>query len=246
MTQVPRTVALAVAWMTTVALAASATPPGPTGTLRQASDPALTELLGRVGVWMEAFERDFAHVVAEERYVQLLKPWFAVPRSPADEPDLQWREDGRQGSRSGRNAPLERRQLRSDLLLVQTPGDRWLSYRDVFEVDGRTIRDRDERVKRLFLSAQASDHEQLRRVADESARYNLGGLVRNFNIPTFPLMAAHPRHQERFRFSRGKDEIVGGVVYAILLSRTFDTYLECLATYDDFRRLTVQTTEIVK
>jgi len=319
---------VAVALMTILALTAGVAPAGPAGPVSQASDPALTDLLGRIGAWMETFERDFANVVAEERYVQLLKPWFAVPRSPADEPDLEWRDDGRQGSRPGRNAPLERRQLRSDVLLVQTPGDRWLSYRDVFEVDGRPIRDRDERVKRLFLSDRASDQEQLRRVADESARYNLGGLVRNFNIPTFPLIAAHPRNQARFRFTRGRSQDIDDVPYATVLfeevaspgivrtprgqdmplrgrlwvdaetgrvvrarleiddrwihlrgviettyvrddqmgvvpavmwewyystlerggrrTRTFDTYLECLATYDKFRRFTVETAERIK
>jgi len=165
----------------------------------QRVDPALAPVLERVGTWIATFERDFSNVVAEERYVQLLKPWFGVPRSSKEEAELQWRDEVGTTLPNRPNAPLRRRQLRSDVLLVQTPGARWLSYRDVFEVDGRPVRNREERIKRLFLSAQADDREQLRRITNESARYNIGGLIRNFNIPTFPLVAAQPRNQGRSR-----------------------------------------------
>ena len=112
----------------------------------QRQDPALASLLDRVGAWVDTFEREFSNVVAEERYVQLLKPWFGVPRSPTDEPELRWRDEVGTSLPNRPNAPLRRRQLRSDLLLVQAPGDRWVSYRDVFEVDGRPVRNREERV----------------------------------------------------------------------------------------------------
>jgi hypothetical protein len=294
----------------------------------QRADPALATVLERVGAWIETFERSFSSVVAEERYVQLLKPWFGVPRSPKDESELQWRDEVGTTLPNRPNAPLRRRQLRSDVLLVQVPGQPWLSYRDVFEVDGRPVRNREDRVKRLFLSERADDKAQLRRIADESARYNIGGLIRNFNIPTFPLIAAQPRHQGRFRFARREDEAIDGVARAVVefreedspaivrtpngqdvpiagrlwadpetgrvvrarveidnrwanlrsviettyvdhaelgvvpgsmwewyrttqptltgSERAFDTYVECLAGYDNFRRFTVETTQIIK
>ena len=44
--------------------------------------------------------------------------------------------------------------MRSDLLLVRVPGrDGWLPFRDVYEVDGRAVRDRSERLKKLFIEA---------------------------------------------------------------------------------------------
>lgn len=312
--------------VSSVAIAGALAAAGPGAAQRV--DPALAPVLERVGAWVATFERDFSNVVAEERYVQLLKPWFGVPRSPKDESELQWRDEVGTTLPNRPNAPLRRRQLRSDVLLVQARGERWLSYRDVFEVDGRPVRNREERIKRLFLSDRADDKEQLRRIADESARYNIGGLIRNFNIPTFPLIAAQPGNRERFRFDRRKDEKIDGVTYAVIEfkeqaspsivrtpngqdvplggrlwadaetgrvvrarveidnrwanlrsviettyvdheeigvvpgamwewyrttqltltggERAYDTYVECLASYDNFRRFTVETAEIIK
>jgi len=310
------------------ALALAGSGPGHAAASPQRVDPVLAPVLDRIGAWIGRFERDFSNVVAEERYVQLLKPWFGVPRSSKDESELGWRDEVGTTLPNRPNAPLRRRQLRSDVLLVQTPGERWLSYRDVFEVDGRPVRNREERIKRLFLSDQADDKEQLRRIANESARYNIGGLIRNFNIPTFPLIAAQANNRGRFRFDRRKDEKIDGVAYAVIefeeqaspsivrtpngqdvplegrlwadpetgrivrarveidnrwanlrsviettyvdneeigvvpgsmwewyrttqltltgSERAYDTYVECLATYANFRRFTVETAEIIK
>jgi hypothetical protein len=38
-----------------------------------------------------------------------------------------------------------------------------------------------------------------RRIED-SARYNLGHIERNINIPTFPMIVLHPKHRARFTF----------------------------------------------
>jgi hypothetical protein len=49
------------------------------------------------------------------------------------------------------SAPKGGLRLRSDLLLVRpTPVEEWVSFRDVFEVDGRPVRDREERLRRLL------------------------------------------------------------------------------------------------
>ena len=192
------------------ALGAAAAPQAPP------SPPALDEVLARAGTWVATFEKNFSTVVAEERYVQLIKPWFGVPKSPDDEPELAWSDDPKHMLPNRPNAPIERRQLRSDVLLVQAPGERWTCYRDVFEVAGRPVRNREDRVKRLFLSQSADDRAQLKRIADEGARYNLGGLLRNFNVPTFPLLMAHPRHQPRSTFSRRPDDRIAGVTYWVV------------------------------
>ena len=48
--------------------------------------------------------------------------------------------------------PRRRCRLRSDLLLVKTEADEgWVSFRDVYDVDGAPVRDRDDRLKKLFL-----------------------------------------------------------------------------------------------
>src|SRR5580692_7235154 len=78
----------------------------------------------------------------------------------------------------------QHRELNSDLLLVRPKGaDRWVQFRDVFEVDGQPVHDRDQRLAKLFLSPGSGISDQAWQIADESARYNIGNLQRNINVP---------------------------------------------------------------
>ena len=59
--------------------------------------------------------------------------------------------------RPGRRArTAQGRQLESDLLLVKLGDDEsWMQFRDVFEVDRKPVRDRDQRLYKLFVDAKA-------------------------------------------------------------------------------------------
>src|SRR5690606_9592001 len=85
-------------------------------------EPELGELLGRTAAWVGRFVSEFANVVAEEDY----------------------RQDWQFG---------ERRRLTSDFLLVGYPGRDgvWLAFRDVTAVNGRPVRDQQDRLARLFM-----------------------------------------------------------------------------------------------
>ena len=48
---------------------------------------------------------------------------------------------------------------------------RWVGYRDTFEVDGKPVRDRDERLERLLSDGAVG---QAARIAEQNARFNLG------------------------------------------------------------------------
>jgi VWFA-related protein len=104
-----------------------------------------------------------------------------------------------------------RRQLRSDLLLVRPPNqDGWISFRDVFEVDGFPVRDREDRLKRLFLDPSVEAQAQLKAIKDESARYNIGQVERNINLPLYALKFLQPEHLGRSRFKlAGKHDVSG-------------------------------------
>lgn len=101
--------------------------------------------------------------------------------------------------------PTEQVRLRSDVLLVRTETDEgWVSFRDVYEVNGAPVRDRDDRLKRLFLDPSVDAALQLRRIKEESARYNVGGdVARNVNVPLFPLLFLEPGNVPRFQFRLG-------------------------------------------
>jgi hypothetical protein len=157
--------------------------------------------------YIDRFEREFSSAVAEERYVQLLRPLRDAPAWPSDERALEWHEGRADYPRT--NAVLDRRQLLSDVLLVHTVQG-WLGYRDVAAVDGRAVRNRAERISRLFLSEDADRADQLRRVAEESARHNIGPFRRTLNIPTLALSFLHRRNHSRFIFSsEGRNRIDG-------------------------------------
>jgi len=177
----------------------------------------LEDLLARFAAEVGRFEQEFAGMVAEERYVQLVRPWRGMPKGPGDEKALEWVEHGVTPPASG--PILARRQLTSDVLLVAVPGGRWVGYRDVAEVDGKAVRNRQERVRELFLSKAADRDEQLLRVAGESARYNLGSFTRTVNVPTIPLFLLHPRNHARFEFSLAKPEKVGSTSAAVVRYR---------------------------
>jgi len=101
--------------------------------------------------------------------------------------------------------PTAQVRLRSDFLLVKTEADEgWVSFRDVYDVDGAPVRDRDDRLKKLFLEPTVDSASQLQKIKEESARYNLGGdVTRNVNVPLFPLLFLDPGNVPRFQFRLG-------------------------------------------
>jgi hypothetical protein len=96
------------------------------------------------------------------------------------------------------------RRLSSDVVFVRAPGTAlpWWLLRDVYEVDGRAVRDREARLEKLLAGGAADGIERARAIADEGARFNLGVGFRNFNVPTLVLAFLHPAVQPHFSFER--------------------------------------------
>lgn len=152
-----------------------------------AQEPALADVLARAAAYVDSFERELSAIVSEETYTQRvtnLRPSSASLNAPA-------------------RPPFQGQTLKSDLLLIR-PGDTagWVHFRDVFEVDGRAVRDRAERLTRLFLEPNDTTDDQIRRIIQESARYNIGDVQRTINVPLLPLVALEGASQSRFRFRR--------------------------------------------
>ncbi|HJO37061.1 MAG: hypothetical protein QGF21_11170 [Vicinamibacterales bacterium] len=145
----------------------------------------LDELLFRANQSVIAYEQVFSNAVTEESYEQRIVRFDGSPRGE--------------------------RQLRSDMLFIQLPGAvSWLGFRDVFEVDGEPVRDRDARLQELFLGDARPAVEQATTIALESARYNIGDLVRTVNLPTIALAFLHPLNQHRFDFEHLGEVTVDG------------------------------------
>jgi hypothetical protein len=101
------------------------------------------------------------------------------------------------------------RTLVSEFALVRVADD-WVGFRDVFEVDGVGVEDRRDRLLALLLDRTSDTLLEGRRIANESARYNLGAVQRNFNTPTMALFFLHPKNRERFRYSKEGEEAIDG------------------------------------
>jgi formylglycine-generating enzyme required for sulfatase activity len=189
-------VAALVALSLAAAMAAAAAP--------AAERVQLDTLLDRAAWYLDYFIDEFENVVAEERYVQdstMLLPSFSpiaggrggafpAPPSPSDA------------------ARARHRDLRSDFLLVKSPDTEALvPFRDVIEVDGVAIRDREARLAKLFLASRgAGVMEQAERIGAEGARYNLGSMRSTLGNPVLGLGVLQRSYQPRFRFSLGKDD----------------------------------------
>jgi hypothetical protein len=151
-------------------------------TLASAQEPTADLVLDRAAQYVVEFQRQLSGVVAEERYVQDV-------RYPLGNARL--------------SLTPTHRELKSDLLLVKPAGvDRWLQFRDVFEVDNKPVHDRSERLMQLFIKPSSSSASQVERILNESARYNIGNLMRTVNAPVLALVILDPANQSRFSFKR--------------------------------------------
>ncbi len=147
----------------------------------RAQEPTLEAVLARAADYVEAYQLELRNVVAEERYLQ--------------------------------TADGEERRLRSDLLLFSTPNSRepWVAFRDVLEVDGLEVENREQRLVDLFAESPVVTRALSRKLIAESARYNIGAIQRNLNVPTMALLLLGPKDQPRVKFEKSGEEEMDGV-----------------------------------
>jgi hypothetical protein len=158
------------------------------------------------------YEQQFALLVSEEHYVQELQR----PPNPGD--NLSQRNPGG-GMRAGGQQNLQT--FKSDYLLVQLgmDGEGWMPFRDTFEVKGKKVRDRNDRLLKLFLEQDKRSFEKAAEFNESSNKNHLGNVARTINIPTLGMMLLHPRVNERFEFTDGGEETIAGRVLRRALYR---------------------------
>ncbi|HEY0872458.1 MAG TPA: hypothetical protein VGD94_03225 [Vicinamibacterales bacterium] len=152
----------------------------------------LDEILRKTAAFIAAFERESPAVVSEEAYRQIAT-FRGVDTI---------------------------RTLRSDVLVIGDPDAGWVGFRDVFEVDGRPVRDRDERLMTLFQNPHPDRFAQARRIVSESARYNLPigryDVNRTTNMPFTPLRFLRGSNQPRSTFRLSGTRRIDGRTYVEL------------------------------
>jgi len=153
----------------------------------QTASPDLITVLMRASAYVAGYVKSLTSVVSEERYEQTLT---------------------RKADRSTAGLILTRT-LVSDYLLVQVAGSsEWLPFRDVYSVDGVPIRDRSDRLLKLFVESPADAYKQALRIRDESSRHNIGSGTRDTNVPTFALQFLSDELRGGFTFKlRGRERL---------------------------------------
>jgi hypothetical protein len=194
----PRTIAGSVVALvlTTLPIASQQSPPAPRG------DPPLDTVLERGAAYVSRYLDVMGSLTAEERYVQDLLGLQTAPTGNPIQPPVTTRPPEPFKPPVPEIIGAERRVLRADIVLVNVgPPLEWRVYRDVFEVDGRPVRDRAERLVALFLEPAETARAQAERIAEVSARFNVSNLGRVLNEPGLPLAFLQTSLQPRFRFT---------------------------------------------
>ena len=177
----------------------------------------LESLLMRMRAYLVDYETKLTAVVAEEQYEQ----WVEAGRTATDT------STGRGRQRDSAVQGPTRRSLVSDFLMIRWPGEAaWFGFRDVLSVDGMPVRNREERLLKLFTQNPKDVLARADLIAAESARYNIGGVARNINVPTQALDFLHPRHGSRFSFRKsGEESLDGRTVWRIAYEEREEPYL---------------------
>ncbi len=153
-----------------------------------AQPPSLDVVLARLHDYLDRYEETLAALIAEERYTQQV----------VDFP---------------RRAPQRSRVLISDYSPARAPGGHaWTGFRDTFEVDGRSVRGREDRLAALLGDGSADSASRALTITRENARFNLGAelVTRTINVPTVALDLLHRRHRDRFEFDKEEEALVDG------------------------------------
>ena len=107
---------------------------------------------------------------------------------------------------------IERVLLESEFGIVRVPNHpQWLGFRDVMKVNGRVLADRDQRLGALFEHPTASAMQQARRIALESARFNVGRVRRTINNPAVVLELLDPRNAHRMKFQKDREDTLDNI-----------------------------------
>ena len=148
------------------------------------------------------YEQQFALLALDEHYAQQLQ------RPPNPSEHFAQRSPGSGMSQVGQQT------FKSDVLLVQLgmDGEGWMPFRDAYEVKGTKVRDRDDRLLKMFIANDRRAFEKAAAYTAASNRNQLGQVARTINIPTLGMMLLHPRVNERFEFTDGGEETLAGRV----------------------------------
>jgi hypothetical protein len=145
---------------------------------------SLKDVLDRAGQYTTRYGDALDTVLADEEYLQQLV--YSKSR-------VVWQE----------------RQLHSEIAFIRVDETaKWLALRNVLRVDGELVL-APRGFQRMVGGGRAAALLEGLRIADESARYNIGRVHRTLNFPTVVVQFLLPFNQPRFKFEKVGEETVG-------------------------------------
>lgn len=154
-----------------------------------AQRPGATEVTARATAYVARLLKSFTSVVAEETYVQNV-----------------------QSAANG-----QRVATKADFLLVQLGAQKqYAGFRDVFEVNGRKVRDHENRLVELFSRQTDDVVARAAEIHAESSRYNIGP-PRTINSPLLGVAMLQEALLPHFSFSLDRAEKVGDELTDVLV-----------------------------
>jgi hypothetical protein len=174
----------------------------------------LTVVLARANDYIRAFESAFGLVICDEAYTQGVQMGQG-PLPPA---------------------PVSRR-IQSEMLFIWIPEDRhWLSVRNVLVVDGKRVADGQTDLEHALNQPLAERESRLHRLAEHSARFNIGSIYRNFNNPTLALQFLDSSYQPSRMEELYRTIVVAENPGSAMRTVTRFNTIRAVATYSNFRR----------
>jgi len=151
-------------------------------------NPSVRSLVSAASKYVAKYQQEFAFLIADELYSQ---------------------------TRTDAAGKSQNRQLRSEFFLTYLPADNeWVAVRDVLDVDGKAVANREE--LRTLLAKGGEIRGLISQVIARNARYNIGSTTRNFNEPTLALLLIGEKRVNDVKFERKAVERDGNIVLATL------------------------------
>lgn len=123
---------------------------------------------------------------------------------------------------------IERRVLDSEVALIHViEGELWLLARDVQRVDGKPLSEAQRiPLPAVHPSSTPDALKKFREIAAQGARFNIGAISRDLNVPTLALWLLTPTIRPRLAFSEaGKETINGTLCDVIRFKEKAEPYL---------------------
>jgi hypothetical protein len=150
----------------------------------------LEGVLQRATEYVTQYEADLGNLIGAEEYTQ----------------NASWISSQNRLSVTRR----EKRRTSSDFLIIQV-GTEWVALRKVNSVDGFKEKQTEPAFEDAFDNSPEANAKRLESMKTESARYNIGDVLRTINLPTFALKVLRKSEVSRFIFERAGTGKIEGV-----------------------------------